>query len=107
MSRAHWRPRSVAESDVASPRRASACAHGRQTGIRTGGLNEPLEPVRPKLFFLRIVDFPSKEKLAERLMAFMDEWNETAHLFHWTTKSVTRIMAKCQSEDPKPLATAK
>ncbi len=27
---------------------------------------------------LRIVDFPSKEKLAERLMAFIEEWNETA-----------------------------
>ena len=26
---------------------------------------------------LRIVDFPSKEKLADRLMAFIDEWNET------------------------------
>ena len=79
---------------------------GRQTGIRPAGLNEQLERVRPKPFFLRIVDFPSKEKLAERLMAFMDEWNETAHPFHWTTKSVARIMAKCQSEDPKPLATA-
>ncbi len=27
---------------------------------------------------LRIVDFPSKGKLAERLMAFIDEWNETS-----------------------------
>ena len=55
----------------------SACAHGRQTGIRPAGLNERLERVRPKPFFLRIVDFPSKEKPAERLMAFVDEWNET------------------------------
>jgi hypothetical protein len=36
-------------------------------------LNEQWERVRPKPFFLRIVDFPSREKLAERLMAFMDE----------------------------------
>ena len=55
---------------------------------------------------LRIVDFPSKEKLAERLMAFIDEWNETAHPFNWTTKSVAKVMAKCQSEDSKPLAAA-
>ena len=27
---------------------------------------------------LGIVDFTGKEKLAERLMAFIDEWNETA-----------------------------
>jgi hypothetical protein len=52
------------------------------------------------------VDFPSKEKVAERLMAFIDEWNETAHPVYWTTKSVAKVMAKCQSEDPKPLATA-
>jgi len=69
-------------------------------------LKEQWERVRPTPFFLRIVDLPSKEKLTKGLMAFMDEWNETAHLFHWTTKSVARIMAKCQSENSKPLATA-
>jgi hypothetical protein len=53
------------------------------------------------------VDFPNKEKLAERLMAFMGEWNETAHPFHWTAKSVAKIMAKCKSENPKPLAKAR
>ena len=55
---------------------------------------------------LRIVDFPSKEKLDERLMAFIDEWNQTAHPFNWTTKSVAKVMAKCHSEDSKPLAVA-
>jgi hypothetical protein len=55
---------------------------------------------------LRIVDFPSKEQLAERLMAFMAQWNETAHPLNWTTKSVAKVMAKCQREDPKPLAAA-
>jgi transposase len=60
--------------------------------------------VRRKRF--RIVDFPCKEKLAERLMAFMDEWNETAHPFDWTTKSVAKVMAKCHSELTKPLAMA-
>ena len=55
---------------------------------------------------LRIADFPSKEHLAERLMAFISEWNEIAHPFHWTSKSVAKVMAKCQIEDAKPLATA-
>jgi transposase len=55
---------------------------------------------------LRIADFADKEKLAERLMAFIREWNETAHPFNWTSKSVTKIMAKCQTEDAKPLAAA-
>jgi hypothetical protein len=55
---------------------------------------------------LRIVDFPSKEKLAERLMAFIDEWNEKPHPFNWTTKSVAKVMAKCQSETLRPLDVA-
>ncbi len=55
---------------------------------------------------LRIADFPSKEHLAERLMAFISEWNEIAHPFNWTSKSVAKVMAKCQIEDTKPVATA-
>jgi hypothetical protein len=55
---------------------------------------------------LRIVDFPNKEKLAERLMAFIAEWNETARPFDWTSKSVAKVMAKCQAEELKPLAVA-
>jgi hypothetical protein len=51
-----------------------------------------LERVGLKAFFLRFVDFPSKERLAERLMVFMDERNETAHPFLWTTKAVAEIM---------------
>ena len=39
---------------------------------------------------LRIVDFASKEHLAERLMAFISEWNEIAHPFNWTSKSVAK-----------------
>jgi hypothetical protein len=45
-------------------------------------------------------------EVAERLMAFIDEWNETAHPFNRTTKSVAKVMAKCQSEESKPLAVA-
>jgi len=55
---------------------------------------------------LRIVDFPDKEKLAERLMAFIREWNENAHPFNWTSKSVAKVMAKCQIEDAMALTTA-
>jgi hypothetical protein len=50
--------------------------------------------------------FPSKEKLAERLMAFIDERNENAHPFNWTTKSVAKVIAKCQSATPQPLGVA-
>jgi transposase len=55
---------------------------------------------------LRIADFPSKEHLAERLMAFIREWNEIAHPFNWTSKSVAKVMAKCQVEETEPAAKA-
>jgi transposase len=55
---------------------------------------------------LRIADFPSKDALAERLMAFIGEWNEIAHPFNWTSKSVAKVMAKCQIEDTNRLAEA-
>ena len=55
---------------------------------------------------LRIADFADKEKLAERLMAFIREWNETAHPFNRTSKSVAKVMAKCQIGKAKPRVTA-
>jgi transposase len=55
---------------------------------------------------LRIADFPSKEHLADRLMAFIREWNEIAHPFNWTSKSVVKVMAKCQVEEIEPTAKA-
>jgi transposase len=55
---------------------------------------------------LRIADFADKERLAERLMAFIREWNEIAHPFNWTSKSVAKVMAKCTIEETKPLAGA-
>jgi transposase len=55
---------------------------------------------------LRIADFASKEELAERLMAFIREWNEIAHPFNWTSKSVAKVMAKCQIEDAASQAMA-
>ena len=55
---------------------------------------------------LRIADFADKDHLAERLMAFIREWNEIGHPFNWTSKSVAKVMAKCQIEDAKPLPEA-
>jgi transposase len=48
---------------------------------------------------LKIANFKDKQALAERLQAFIAEWNAHAHPLHWTTKSVAKIMAKC---DPQP-----
>jgi transposase len=45
---------------------------------------------------LAIVDFADKAHLAERLHLFVKQWNEHAHPFNWTKKSVTKIMAKCE-----------
>jgi transposase len=52
---------------------------------------------------LAIVDFASKAELAEKLQQFIAQWNEQAHPFNWTKKSVTKVMAKCQ---PDPVTTA-
>lgn len=46
---------------------------------------------------LRIADFADKPHLAQRLMAFVAEWNEHAHPLQWSTKSVAKVMAKCES----------
>lgn len=45
---------------------------------------------------LAIADFDDKAALAERLMVFVAQWNQHAHPFNWTTKSVAKIMAKCE-----------
>lgn len=57
---------------------------------------------------LAIADFADKAELAERLQAYIREWNEVAHPFKWSTKSVTKIMAKCGQPLPKdtPIAHA-
>ena len=46
---------------------------------------------------LQIADFADKKHLAERLMAFVAEWNTHAHPFRWSTKSVAKVMAKCEN----------
>lgn len=42
---------------------------------------------------LKIADFASKTDLRDRLYSFIAEWNEKAHPFNWSTKSVAKVMA--------------
>ena len=42
---------------------------------------------------LRIVDFESKDQLHTKLDQFIREWNQQAHPFNWSTKSVAKVMA--------------
>jgi transposase len=44
---------------------------------------------------LAIADFADKAELAERLHTYIHQWNEHAHPFNWTTKSVAKVMAQC------------
>jgi transposase len=56
---------------------------------------------------LAIADFADKAHLAERLHASVKEWNEYAHPFQWTKKSVAKTMAKCEiikGETPRAIA---
>jgi len=46
---------------------------------------------------LRISDFADKSDLAKKLAEFVEHWNRYAHPFKWTTKSVAKIMAKCEA----------
>jgi hypothetical protein len=50
---------------------------------------------------LCIAAFADKAELAERLQAFIREWNEVPHPFNWKTKSVAKIMAKCEPRIPE------
>ena len=53
---------------------------------------------------LRISDFSDLGHLAERLMAFVAEWNAHAHPFNWSSKSAAKLMAKCDPQIIHPLA---
>jgi len=50
---------------------------------------------------LRIADCTNKAHVAERVMAFIAEWHEPAHPCQWSTKSVAKVMAKCDITLPK------
>jgi hypothetical protein len=43
---------------------------------------------------LRIVDFPSKDDLREKLEQFMCAWHQHAHPFNWSTTSAAKVMAQ-------------
>jgi transposase len=43
---------------------------------------------------LRIADFTSKDHLRAKLDQFICEWNQQAHPFNWSTKSVAKVMAE-------------
>jgi transposase len=45
---------------------------------------------------LAFSDFADKAQLSKRLMEFIAEWNQVAHPFNWSTKSVAKVMAKCE-----------
>lgn len=46
----------------------------------------------------RIADFKSKLDLASKIDQFIAEWNETAHPFNWSTKSVSKVMAAAPAD---------
>jgi transposase len=43
---------------------------------------------------LRIADFDSKAHLQAKIGPFIREWNQHAHPFNWSTKSVAKVMAE-------------
>jgi hypothetical protein len=57
---------------------------------------------------LRIQDFASKAELAERIKAFIQEWNERAQSFRWTRESFDKLLAirKTFSEALRRLASS-
>lgn len=57
---------------------------------------------------LAIADFADKTEGAERLQAYIKAWNAVAQPFQWSTKAVTKIMAKRGQTLPKdtPVAQA-
>lgn len=46
---------------------------------------------------LGIANFADKKELAERLDAFVSEWNSHAHPFIWSRKSFDKVLAKCEA----------
>ena len=42
----------------------------------------------------RIVDFESKDHLRAKIGQFIEEWNQYAHPFNWSTQSVAKVMAE-------------
>jgi transposase len=49
---------------------------------------------------LGIVNFADKKELAERLDAFVQQWNGHAHGFRWSRKSFAKVLASCEKNLP-------
>jgi transposase len=47
---------------------------------------------------LRIANFANTEELAQRLEAFVGEWNERAHPFQWNSQSAEKVIAKYEQK---------
>lgn len=45
---------------------------------------------------LRIADFSDKDDLRTKIRQFIEQWNEAAHPFNWSSKSVAKVMAGAQ-----------
>lgn len=56
------------------------------------------QDLKPVSFYRAGCD--DKKVLAERLEAFIREWNAIAHPFNWSSKSVAKVMAKCELTQP-------
>jgi hypothetical protein len=54
---------------------------------------------------LRIANFANLAELAERLEAFVKEWNEQAHPFKWNSQSAAKVLAKYEKQLAEQAAT--
>jgi hypothetical protein len=77
---------------------AGLTAHQRCVVHFTPGHGAWLNPIEPWLAILqrqrlRMVDVAALADLQAKLEPFMAEWNAAAPPFHWTTKSVAKVMA--------------
>jgi len=45
---------------------------------------------------LGIANFADKKELADRLDAFVQQWNRRAHGFRWSRKSFDKVLAECE-----------
>jgi hypothetical protein len=47
---------------------------------------------------LSFSDFADLTHLADRLMAFVHDWNLHAHPFKWSTTSMTKVLTTCEAQ---------
>lgn len=43
-------------------------------------------------------NFASLDELEDKLLAFIEEWNQVAHPFRWTAQSFQKILAQCDAD---------